>query len=99
MIPIGQRCKECSRIHLIKSISELDNLSPSIRTKTYKTLHRIFDAGYYCSLDMNSEVWEFYLPLSVFKIERIQEEEPEEEKTTTEKLIEEYYEVEEEEDL
>jgi hypothetical protein len=97
MIRIGEICGECGKVHLIKPISELDSLSPSKRTQTYKTDHRIFDAGYYCSLDMGNETWEFYLPLSVFKIERIQEEEPKEEKTSTEKLVEEYYEVEEEE--
>jgi hypothetical protein len=75
MIPIGERCEECGKIHLIKPLSELDTLPPPVRAKTYKTLHRIFDSGYYASLDMDSEVWEFYLPLSVFKLERIQEEE------------------------
>lgn len=103
MIPIGQVCEECHKIHLIKPMSELDNLSPSIRVKTYKTRHRIFDAGYYASLDMNNEIshqletWEFYLPLSVFKLERIQEEEPEEDKDL-ERYVNELYEIEEEED-
>ena len=100
MIPIGERCEECSKIHLIKSISELNTLSPSLRIKIYKSEHRVFRDGYFASLDMNGQTWEFYEPLTVWKISLSQGiEEPEKEKTTTEKLIEEYYEVEEEEDL
>jgi len=101
MIPIGEICKECGKIHMIKSMDEFERLSPRLRAQAYKSEHRIFQSGYYKSfLDIDSEtIWEIYLPLSVFKIERIQEEESEEEKTTTEKLTEEYYEVEEEEDL
>ena len=79
MIPMGEKCKECSKIHLVKPMEILDSLSPKAKTRLYKTTHRIFDSGYYYSLDRESErgseVWEFYLPLSVFKMERIQEEE------------------------
>jgi hypothetical protein len=99
MIVVGERCKECSKIHLIRSISELDSLSPSLRAKIYKTSHRIFDSGYYASLDKDSEVWEFYLPLSVFKLERIQEEQEESEKDLTEEYLKYLYEVCDEEDL
>ena len=73
MIPIGSVCPECYKIHLIKAIAELDNLSPSLRAKKYKTEHRVFKDGYYASLNMGNEIWEFYLPLSVFKFGRIQE--------------------------
>jgi hypothetical protein len=98
MIPIGERCKECSKIHVIKSKEEYQKLSPRIRAQAYRTEHRVFRDGYYLSLNVNDEIWEIYVALSTLRIERIQEEEPEEEKTTIEKLIEEYYEIEEEED-
>jgi hypothetical protein len=101
MIPIGERCKECGKVHIIKSMDEFERLSPRMKAQAYRTEHRIFQSGYYKSfLDVDSEtIWEIYLPLSVFKIERVQEEEPKEERTPIEKLTEEYYEVEEEEDL
>ena len=104
MIPIGKKCPVCSKIHLCKSIGELERLSPKERIKTYKTVHRLFQAGYYCSLDRdsedsgNSEVWEFYTPLSVFKLEFLHEKELEKKKTDLEQYVEELYEVEEEED-
>jgi hypothetical protein len=99
MIPIGEKCKECGRIHVVKSMKEYEELSPQTKTKAYKSEHRIFKLGYYTSLDVNDETWEIYQPLSTLTIEIQEESEPEpEEKTTTEKLIEEYYEVEEEED-
>jgi hypothetical protein len=89
MIPIGKKCPECSKIHLVKSMEVLDSLSPKQRTQLYRSEHRIFDAGYFGSLDMDNHVWEFYLPLSVFKLEFLQEKEPEKKKT----LEEEYGEV------
>jgi hypothetical protein len=99
MIPIGKRCEECSKIHVIKSMEEFERLSPQIKAKAYRSEHRVFRDGYFLSLNVNDEIWEIYVALSTLRIERIQEKELEEEKTTIEKLIEEYYEVEEEEDL
>jgi len=98
MIPIGVKCEECGKIHLIKSMDELGTLSPHMRAQVYRSEHRVFRDGYSASLDVNDEVHEFYLPLSIFKIERIQEEEPEKTKTDLEKYVEEIYEVEQEED-
>lgn len=88
MIPIGERCEECGKIHLIKPVSELDNLSLALRVKKYKTEHRVFKDGYYASLEMNGEIWEFYLPLSVFKLEVLKEKEQESEKTLEEEYLE-----------
>jgi len=99
MIPIGQVCKECGKIHAIKSMDEFESLSPRLRAQAYRSEHRVFRDGHYLSLNVNDEIWEIYVALSTLRIERIQEEEPEEEKIPIEKLTEEYYEVEEEEDL
>ena len=81
-------------------MEEYLKLSPRIRAQAYRSEHRIFQSGYYTSVDIDSEtILEIYLPLSVFKIERIREEESEEKtKTDLEKYVEELYEVEQEED-
>jgi len=81
MIPIGQQCKICKKIHLIKSIEVWDNLTPRERAKAYQTEHRCFRDGYFKSIDKESETWEFYLPLTLWKaglyyVKQIKEEMP-----------------------
>jgi hypothetical protein len=97
MIPIGEKCKECGRIHVVKSMKEYEELSPRIRTKAYKTEHRIFQDGYFTSLDVKDEIWEIYLPLSTLTIE-IQEEPEPEDREQEQKEMEELIDSDEEED-
>jgi hypothetical protein len=82
MPTVGEKCEFCQRIHVVKSMDILENLTPKQRTQTFKAEkeHRLFIDGYYCSLNMDSEVWEFYEPLTVWKLslEREEEEKKEE---------------------
>lgn len=80
MIPIGEPCKVCKKIHVIKSDEVWDSLSVKEKTKAYKTEHRIFRDGYWRSYEVGNEIWEFYLPLTVHKtliVEEAMEEKPE----------------------
>lgn len=77
MIPIGERCGECGKTHIIKSMEDYLKLSPRIRAQSYRSEHRVFRDKYFLSININDEIWEIYLPLSTLRIERIQEEEEE----------------------
>ena len=80
MPTVGEKCAICQRIHIVKSMEILENLTPRQRTETFKAEreHRIFIDGYHCSLNMDSEVWEFYEPLTVWKLSLEKEEKEEE---------------------
>jgi hypothetical protein len=88
LIPIGEPCKICKKTHIIKPIEIWDDLTPKEKTKGYMTQHRIFLHGYYRSLDRGNEVWEFYLPLTVWKagwyVKQIKEDVPISEKYAVE---------------
>jgi len=96
MIPIGERCQECGKTHVIKSMEEYLKLSPRIRAQAYQSLHRIFRDKYFLSVNVNEEIWEIYLPLSTLRIERIQEEEDHEEESQEEQYLRTIYEDDEE---
>jgi hypothetical protein len=99
MIPIGQRCEECGKIHIIKSMDEFENLSPRMKAQAYRTEHRIFRDKYFTSCVIDPEtIWEIYFPLSVFKIERVQEEESESEEDKQKEEFEQILDSDEEED-
>jgi hypothetical protein len=97
MIPIGEICKECGKIHAIKSMDEFESLSPRLRVQAYRSEHRVFRDGYYLSLNVNDEIWEIYVALSTLRIERIQEEESED-REHEQKEMEEIIDSDEEED-
>jgi hypothetical protein len=77
MLTVGKKCPSCKKVHLAKNMEILESLTPKQRTQTFKAEpeHRLFIDGYYCSLDMDSEVWEFYQPLTIWKLSLEKEEE------------------------
>jgi hypothetical protein len=70
MPTIGKECPICKRIHTVKPMNALKSLTPKQRTQTFKAEpdHRLLVKGYYCSLSMDNEIWEFYEPLTIWKL-------------------------------
>jgi hypothetical protein len=65
----------------VKSLDFFNSLEPKIRAKAFKTSHRLWKDGYLFSLSIDSETYEFYSALSIYKLEVIEgKEEKEEEK-------------------
>jgi hypothetical protein len=77
---VGKKCPSCKKVHLTKNMEILESLTPKQRTQTFKAEpeHRLFIKGYHCSLNMDNQVWEFYEPLTVWKLSL----EPEKEEKT-----------------
>ena len=82
MLTVGKKCSECGKIHLVKSMDTFNSLEPRIRARAFKTEHRLWKNGYLFSLNMNmdSETWEIYDPLTVWKLSLEKEEEEKETK-------------------
>lgn len=80
MPTVGKKCPSCKKVHLPKNMEILESLTQKQRTQTFKaeTEHRLFIDGYYCSLNMDSEIWEFYQPLTIWKLSLEKEEEEKE---------------------
>jgi hypothetical protein len=76
-IPLGKKCPICGKVHIVKPLEDVD---PKDRKKIKKLDHWIFKEGYYGSLVLKNEVWEFYEPLVKAKVQiKTVREEPEEE--------------------
>jgi hypothetical protein len=81
MPTVGEKCSICQRLHIIKGMETLENLSPKEKTQTFKAEpdHRLFISGYVCSKIMDNQVFEFYEALTVWKLSLEREEEEKEE--------------------
>jgi len=77
MLTVGEKCPICNRIHIVKPMNFLENLTLKQKTQVFKAEpeHRLFLAGYCASLEMDNEIWEFYEPLTVWKLSLEKEEE------------------------
>jgi len=80
MPTVGEKCELCQRIHVVKPMNVLENLTPKQKTQVFKAEpeHRLFFSGYCCSLVMDEKVFEFYQPLSVWKLSLEHQEEEKE---------------------
>lgn len=82
MPTVAKKCELCGKLHLVKPLSILESLTARERARTFKAEpeHRLFISGYVCSKIMDDLVFEFYEPLTVWKLslEREEEEKKEE---------------------
>ena len=80
MPTVGERCPICKRIHIVKPMTVLESLTLKQKTQVSKAEpeHRLFLTGYCASLEMDNEIWEFYEPLTIWKLSLEREEEEKE---------------------